>query len=81
MMDGYSKTNTIHFSSGQANYTTQFLPSAFMNQSIQKNGIERGMSVGPVQPPQHWGPRVIMGPKFTQYVLPFIVIKEQYSAV
>jgi carotenoid cleavage dioxygenase-like enzyme len=69
MLDGYSKTNTLTFSSnGKATYTTKFLDSAFHNESKKSNSIARGMFVGAIEPPPHWGPTAVMGPNDNAYI-------------
>ena len=68
MLDGYAKTNTIQFSGGQAQYTTQFLASGFLNESIKSGHIARGMFVGRVEPDPHWGPSAIMGANDNNYI-------------
>lgn len=69
MMDGYSKTNTIHFlKGGRATYTTQFLASAFFNDSNKSGKIERGVFVGNIEPPPDWGPTAVLGHKDNNYI-------------
>lgn len=69
MMDGYSKSNKVQFSKdGTATYTTKFLVSKFMNESIKKNEIARGMFVGNIIPDPHWGPTAAMAANDNNYI-------------
>lgn len=69
MLDGYSKTNTLSFSKDlKATYTSKFLASGFMNASIEDGGIARGMFVGEIEPPPHWGPTAVTGANDNNYI-------------
>jgi len=69
MLDGYSKTNTVRFlKDGTANFTTEFLASEFLNESIQGKGISRGMFVGSVEPSPLWGPTAVAAPNDNNYI-------------
>jgi carotenoid cleavage dioxygenase-like enzyme len=69
MLDGYSKINTLRFlKDANATYTTKFLASAFMNDSIKDEGIARGLFVGGIEPPPHWGPTAVLGPNDNNYI-------------
>jgi len=70
MLDGYSKTVAVQFAeNGAATYSTKFLRSAFLNESIKAGGIARGMFVGPIEPPPHWGPTgAILGSSDNNYI-------------
>jgi len=71
MLDGYSKSNTVVFNkNGGATFTSKFLLSKFMNASIEKDGIARGMFVGEIVPPPHWGPTAVMGANDNSYIKP-----------
>ncbi|KAK3278920.1 hypothetical protein CYMTET_13171 [Cymbomonas tetramitiformis] len=68
VMDGYSKINTVAFGRGAARYTSQFLRSKFLNESMAKGRIAPSMFVGSVVPPQHWGPAQALGPNDNNYI-------------
>jgi len=69
MLDGYAKTNAVKFlTGGKATYTTKFLASGFMNNSVKDNGIARGMFVGAIEPPPHWGPAQVFGANDNNYI-------------
>jgi len=69
MMDGYSKTLKIDFSSdGALTFTNRFLESGFLNASTRAGHIARGMFVGPVEPDPHWGPTAVMSSNDNNYI-------------
>lgn len=69
MLDGYSKANKVQFGKdGKATYTTKFLRSQFYNNSVQVGHIARGMFVGDIEPPPHWGPTHVLGPNDNNYI-------------
>mmetsp|Transcript_94371 Transcript_94371/g.266920 ORF Transcript_94371/g.266920 Transcript_94371/m.266920 type:complete len:539 (-) Transcript_94371:140-1756(-) len=70
LMDGFSKTNTIVFSAGgKATYTAEFFNTTFLRESVKEGTIARGIFVGPLDPPKHWGPTAaLLGKTDNQYI-------------